>query len=104
MGEALDRGMVLVLSLWDDSLAHMLWLDSAYPTDAPRTQPGVVRGPCRTTSGSPDFVREKYPHASVKYMDVRIGEIGTTYGNGHGGGGDDDDEFGDDRRLGEVLI
>lgn len=25
MGEALDRGMVLVLSLWDDTLVHMLW-------------------------------------------------------------------------------
>merc|ERR1719291_1511347 len=28
MGKALDRGMVLVMSLWDDVQDHMLWLDS----------------------------------------------------------------------------
>jgi cellulose 1,4-beta-cellobiosidase len=33
MGESLARGMVLVMSLWDDHYAHMLWLDSDYPTD-----------------------------------------------------------------------
>eukprot|EP00429_Kryptoperidinium_foliaceum_P129589 CAMPEP_0176272884 /NCGR_PEP_ID=MMETSP0121_2-20121125/45940_1 /TAXON_ID=160619 /ORGANISM="Kryptoperidinium foliaceum, Strain CCMP 1326" /LENGTH=187 /DNA_ID=CAMNT_0017613063 /DNA_START=16 /DNA_END=576 /DNA_ORIENTATION=+ len=46
MGEALDRGMVLVLSLWDDTQVNMLWLDSAYPTDQPPRKPGVLRGPC----------------------------------------------------------
>ena len=33
MGEAMDRGMVLVLSLWDDHDANMLWLDGEYPLD-----------------------------------------------------------------------
>jgi hypothetical protein len=28
MGDAMGRGMVLVLSLWDDHAARMLWLDS----------------------------------------------------------------------------
>ena len=28
MGDAMGRGMVLVLSLWDDHSARMLWLDS----------------------------------------------------------------------------
>jgi len=28
MGEALNRGMVLTLSLWDDHTSYMLWLDS----------------------------------------------------------------------------
>jgi len=28
MGEALDRGMVLVVSLWDDISIYMDWLDS----------------------------------------------------------------------------
>ena len=46
MGEALERGVVLVLSLWDDTKANMLWLDSAYPLDLPTTRPGVSRGPC----------------------------------------------------------
>lgn len=33
MGGALGRGMVLVMSIWDDSAANMLWLDSDYPLD-----------------------------------------------------------------------
>ena len=31
MGESLARGHVLVMSLWDDHDANMLWLDSNYP-------------------------------------------------------------------------
>jgi cellulose 1,4-beta-cellobiosidase len=30
MGEAFDRGVVLVMSLWDDHYADMLWLDSVH--------------------------------------------------------------------------
>ena len=33
-----EDGMVLVMSLWDDHYANMLWLDSTYPTDG--SQPG----------------------------------------------------------------
>ena len=32
-GDSMDNGMVLVLSIWDDFEAHMLWLDSDYPLD-----------------------------------------------------------------------
>ncbi len=32
MGDAMGRGMVLVLSLWDDYAARMLWLDSQVST------------------------------------------------------------------------
>ena len=32
-GDSMENGMVLVLSLWDDFEAHMLWLDSDYPLD-----------------------------------------------------------------------
>ena len=32
MGVAMKKGMVLVMSLWDDHDANMLWLDSNYPT------------------------------------------------------------------------
>lgn len=56
MGEALGRGMVLVMSIWDDHAAHMLWLDSDYPTTSPVTDPGVPRGPCSTSSGDPKDV------------------------------------------------
>jgi cellulose 1,4-beta-cellobiosidase len=40
-GKALDNGMVLVLSLWDDHEANMLWLDSDYPLNLPREKTGV---------------------------------------------------------------
>ena len=33
MGESMKNGMVLVMSIWDDHEANMLWLDSTYPTD-----------------------------------------------------------------------
>ncbi|KAF8904034.1 glycosyl hydrolase family 7-domain-containing protein [Mucidula mucida] len=44
MGQALQNGMALVLSLWDDHAVNMLWLDSNYPTDADASQPGIARG------------------------------------------------------------
>jgi len=99
MGEALDRGMVLVMSLWDDSLANMLWLDSDYPPTADHSLPGVARGPCNTATGSPAYVRGKYPSASARYSGITVGTIGTTYGQRHDTSGDANDEFGDDRRL-----
>jgi cellulose 1,4-beta-cellobiosidase len=81
MGEALKRGMVLVMSLWDDHYAHMLWLDSAYPLDQPVTKPGILRGPCATTSGDPTDVESKQANANVKYYNVKYGEIGSTFKN-----------------------
>ena len=54
MDGAFEDGVVFVLSLWDDSAAHMLWLDSTYPVNS--TDPGAVRGPCATDSGDPDVL------------------------------------------------
>ena len=53
MGESLGRGMVLVMSIWDDHDANMLWLDSNYPKDKSASEPGVPRGSCAETSGVP---------------------------------------------------
>jgi len=79
MGEALDRGMVLVLSLWDDSAVNMLWLDSAYPTNEPRTKPGVVRGPCPGGQQStPTYIRANYPDSVVKFSYIKSGTINST--------------------------
>jgi cellulose 1,4-beta-cellobiosidase len=78
MGEAIARGMVLVLSLWDDAASQMLWLDSDSPASKPAAQPGVARGPCSTDSGKPADVRAKSPDATVKYMNVKYGDIGST--------------------------
>lgn len=47
--KSLQAGMVLVMSLWDDHAANMLWLDSDYPTTKDASSPGVARGTCATS-------------------------------------------------------
>lgn len=74
--DALGRGMVLVMSLWDDHAANMLWLDSTYPTDS--THLGAARGPCSTSSGDPDQVENESPNSYVRYSNFKVGDIGTT--------------------------
>merc|ERR1711976_141027 len=76
MGEALGRGMVLVMSIWDDTAVHMLWLDSTYPVGA--AGPGSERGPCDPSTGEPSATRAKYPDSGVKYMNIKVGTIGST--------------------------
>ncbi|KAI8607107.1 concanavalin A-like lectin/glucanase domain-containing protein [Chytriomyces sp. MP71] len=77
MGDAMDRGMTLVMSLWDDYDVSMLWLDSTFPVNG--TANGTKRGTCATTSGLPTDVESNSPHAYVVYSDVRWGEIGSTF-------------------------
>ncbi|KAG8698026.1 hypothetical protein FRC09_007477 [Ceratobasidium sp. 395] len=79
MGSAFDKGVVLVMSVWDDHAANMLWLDSSYPTNLPATNPGVTRGRCATTSGVPADIESKNANASVTYSNIRFGDIGSTY-------------------------
>lgn len=95
MGKALQSGMVLVMSLWDDYSANMLWLDSDYPTTGSPSTPGVSRGPCSTTSGNPPQVESQSGSAKVIFSNIKVGDLGSTYGNGNepvpggpsGGGG-----------------
>merc|ERR1719436_1273389 len=64
MGESLDRGHVMIFSLWDDVEVNMLWLDSAFPLDKPETDPGVRRGDCvGGESSTPTYLRENYQMA-----------------------------------------
>ncbi|KAA1469544.1 cellobiohydrolaseI [Dentipellis sp. KUC8613] len=89
MGEAFAKGMVLVLSVWDDYAANMLWLDSDYPTDADASSPGVARGTCATTSGVPADVESSEANDSVTFSNIRFGPIGSTFsssGSGSSGG------------------
>jgi len=80
MGEALDRGMVLALSLWDDGATQMRWLDSSWPAaEAHSSRLGVTRGPCDSSDNSPMHLRQTHPGATVKYTNLRYGEIGTTF-------------------------
>jgi len=77
MGEAMGRGMVLVMSFWDDPASNMLWLDSEVENpDGDGT--GEKRGPCATDTGKPEETRSKYSDAHVKYMNIRYGAIGST--------------------------
>lgn len=78
MGEAMKRGMVLVMSMWDDHEAYMLWLDSDYPLDKDPNSPGVKRGPCPRDSGKPWDVEKQYANSYVEYFNVKFGNIGTT--------------------------
>ncbi|TFK31376.1 glycoside hydrolase [Crucibulum laeve] len=79
MSKAFSNGMVLVMSVWDDHAASMLWLDSTYPTDGDATKPGIKRGTCATTSGKPTDVESANANASVTYSNIKFGDIGSTY-------------------------
>nr|BAF57342.1 putative glycosyl hydrolase family7 [uncultured symbiotic protist of Hodotermopsis sjoestedti] len=78
LGTAVDAGVVLVLSLWDDHDVNMLWLDSIYPTDS-GSKAGADRGPCATSSGVPKDVESNYASASVTFSDIKFGPIDSTY-------------------------
>ncbi|KAI1825508.1 cellulose 1,4-beta-cellobiosidase [Xylaria intraflava] len=77
MGEAVAADMVLVMSLWDDHAANMLWLDSTYPVDA--TGPGTARGTCATDSGVPADVESQNADAQVIYSNIKFGPINSTF-------------------------
>jgi cellulose 1,4-beta-cellobiosidase len=79
MGAAFERGMVLVMSLWDDHEAHMLWLDSNFPTDADASKPGIARGTCPITSGVPSQIETDSPNASVRFSNIKFGALNTTF-------------------------
>lgn len=79
MGDSFDEGMVLVMSIWDDYAAQMLWLDAPYPVDADQSKPGVVRGTCPVDSGVPSEVESESPGSSVTFSNIKFGALGSTY-------------------------
>lgn len=79
MSDALGKGMVLVMSLWDDHYANMLWLDSTFPVDKDPEQPGIGRGTCDTSSGVPADVESQNGGASVIYSNIKFGPINSTF-------------------------
>lgn len=87
MGAGLAEGMVLVMSLWDDHAANMLWLDSTYPTSASSTTPGAARGSCDISSGEPSDVEANHPNAYVVYSNIKVGPLGSTFGSTDSGSG-----------------
>jgi cellulose 1,4-beta-cellobiosidase len=79
MSQAFSKGVVLVMSIWDDHAAQMLWLDSNYPLDKSASTPGVARGTCATTSGQPNDVEGASPNAQVKFSNIKFGPLGSTF-------------------------
>jgi len=77
--EALEKGLVLVMSMWDDHFANMLWLDSTYPVDS--KDPSMYRGHCSADSGLPADVEKDHAKASVVFSNIRYGRMGTTVDN-----------------------
>ncbi|TEB34396.1 cellobiohydrolase I-II [Coprinellus micaceus] len=79
MGRSLSKGHVLVLSIWADYAANMLWLDSTYPVDADPIKPGIARGTCPSNSGNPRTLEIDHPDAQVIFSNIKFGDIGSTY-------------------------
>ncbi|CAG8951514.1 hypothetical protein HYFRA_00007430 [Hymenoscyphus fraxineus] len=79
MGAAFKAGMVLVLSIWDDYAANLLWLDSTYPTTGDPAKPGNARGTCSTSSGVPAEVEAQAPNSYVIYSNIKVGPLNSTY-------------------------
>jgi cellulose 1,4-beta-cellobiosidase len=77
LNAALRLPMVLVMSIWDDHYANMLWLDSIYPPEK-KGQPGAARGDCPENSGVPADVESKYANSKVIWSNIRFGPIGST--------------------------
>merc|ERR1719203_817063 len=78
MGESLNRGHVMAISLWDDVGVNMLWLDSAFPLDKPATDPGVQRGDCPGGEEStPAYLRQNFPESWVSFQNAFVGPIGS---------------------------
>ena len=72
-----DTGFVLSISINDDPLNHMQWLDSNFP--ASKTTPGGPRGSCATDLGDPAMVEQTAVNAYVQISNLRFGEIGSTF-------------------------
>jgi cellulose 1,4-beta-cellobiosidase len=76
---ALKKGMVLVMSIWDDHTADMLWLDAPYPPTKSASAAGVTRGTCSADSGVPATVEAASGSASVTYSNIKWGPLNSTF-------------------------
>lgn len=67
-----------IIFRWIHGESNMHWLDSRDPVWENPVKPGVLRGPCSTDVGNPNFVRSHYSSAYVEYFNVKYGELGST--------------------------
>ncbi|KAF7296285.1 Glucanase [Mycena chlorophos] len=88
MSSAASAGMVLVMSLWDDHAADMLWLDAPLPADQIRFFSRRdecctgSRGTCSSSSGQPSQVESQSANAQVVFSNIKFGPIGSTFNQG----------------------
>ncbi|KAK7028777.1 glucanase [Favolaschia claudopus] len=82
ISKSASAGMVLVMSIWDDHAANMLWLDAPYPPNKSASSPGVTRGTCSPSSGAPKDVESNNANAQVTYSNIKFGPIGSTFAQG----------------------
>mmetsp|Transcript_1991 Transcript_1991/g.5029 ORF Transcript_1991/g.5029 Transcript_1991/m.5029 type:complete len:217 (+) Transcript_1991:1477-2127(+) len=76
MGDALDRGMVLILSVWDDQATNMAWLDASSLVGQSESGGSTVwEGPCFENSAD---VRDTAPDSAVTFTDIAYGELFST--------------------------
>ncbi|CAK7224876.1 hypothetical protein SBRCBS47491_005703 [Sporothrix bragantina] len=66
MGQALGRGMVLAMSIWNDPAQQMAWLDAG------------SNGPCASGQGSPSQIQSQHSDTHVVFSNIRWGDIGST--------------------------
>ncbi|KAI1341739.1 glycoside hydrolase family 7 protein [Xylariaceae sp. FL0016] len=66
MGQALGRGMVLAMSIWNDAAQQMAWLDSG------------SNGPCSTAESTPSNIQSQHPDTHVVFSNIKWGDIGST--------------------------
>jgi len=77
LSAALDGGMVLAMSLWDDEGSSMHWLDSTSPKGHLNAE-GAKRGPCPRDAGKAKKTRMKHQMAYAKFTNLMYGPIGST--------------------------
>ncbi|KAF3057413.1 Glucanase [Daldinia childiae] len=66
MGQALGRGMVLAMSIWNDAAQQMSWLDAGN------------NGPCNIQESTPSNIQAQHPDTHVIFSNIRWGDIGST--------------------------
>ncbi|KAK3492493.1 glycoside hydrolase [Neurospora hispaniola] len=66
MGEALGRGMVMVLSIWNSERHSMAWLNAG------------KNGSCQDGEGKPERIVKKTPNVTVTFSNIRWGDIDST--------------------------
>jgi cellulase len=67
MGQSLQRGMVLIFSIWNDGGQFMNWLDSG------------SAGPCNATEGDPKLIQASHPDTSVTFSNIKWGDLNSTF-------------------------